>query len=204
MGKGVPCVIWSIEERRSLDYAVGEFGCGFAAPAISYQMLSRVLVEWLLGHPAASMVMQREQPFSKRHGFSAAKDITIREDAPENLRSFVILTARGLGWQPNTIRDLVCRVLRVLPSEERYHRIWDEATRLVCGCPWFKVYDIIEALHARLAQMEFDVDVKARMFADEMNDFFVDEGIGWQIVEGEIVTRGTEPFEAVVTEAIAP
>jgi hypothetical protein len=36
------------------------------------------------------MLMALEQPFSRRHGFSRAKDITIREDAPENLRHFVL------------------------------------------------------------------------------------------------------------------
>ena len=35
----------------------------------------------------------------------------------------------------------------------------------------------------------------------DLNEFFIDEGIGWQLVDGKIVTRGTEAFESVVTEA---
>lgn len=38
----------------------------------------------------------------------------------------------------------------------------------------------------------------AEKFAATVNDFFVEEGIGWQLV-----TRGTEAFEAVVTTATA-
>ena len=41
----------------------------------------------------------------------------------------------------------------------------------------------------------------ATEFAQALNDFFIEEGIGWQLVDGHIVTRGTEAFEAVVTEA---
>ncbi len=41
----------------------------------------------------------------------------------------------------------------------------------------------------------------ASKFAEGVNEFFIEEGIGWQFVCGQIVTRGTEAFEAVVTEA---
>ena len=33
-----------------------------------------------------------------------------------------------------------------------------------------------------------------------MNTFFVEEGIGWQLVNGQIMTRGTEAFESVVKD----
>jgi hypothetical protein len=149
------------------------------------------------------MVMAREQSFSKRHGFSRAKDITIREDAPENLRSFVLQTARSLGWRPSPLRDLVCRVLHVRPVEEKDLRIWAEVKGLVDECPWFKVYDIIEALHATLARSGEDCGGNDEViFADEINEFFVEEGIGWQLVDGHILMRGTEAFEAVVTAAM--
>jgi hypothetical protein len=47
------------------------------------------------------MDMARTQPFSKRHGFgSGPKEITVREDAPEPLRYFVVQTAIDLGLLP--------------------------------------------------------------------------------------------------------
>jgi len=43
---------------------------------------------------------------------------------------------------------------------------------------------------------------RAKRFQDALNEFFVDEGIGWQMIEGEIVTRGTETFESNVHGAV--
>ena len=40
-------------------------------------------------------------------------------------------------------------------------------------------------------------------FADAINEFFVEEGIGWQLTFGQILTRGPEAFETIVTEATA-
>jgi hypothetical protein len=53
--------------------------------------------------------MAFEQPFSKRNRYSgAAKEITIREDAPENLRYVVLQTAVDLGWAPSSLRTIIC------------------------------------------------------------------------------------------------
>ena len=46
-----------------------------------------------------------------------------------------------------------------------------------------------------------DGEDNATVFADEMHEFLIDEGIAWQLANGKIVTRGTEAFEALVTEA---
>jgi hypothetical protein len=42
---------------------------------------------------------------------------------------------------------------------------------------------------------------KAPAFRQAINDFFVTNGIGWQLVKGEIITRGAEGFEAAVKTA---
>jgi hypothetical protein len=156
--------------------------------------------------------MPLEQPFSKRHRYSGGpKEITIREDAPENLRYFMLETAVELGLGPNPLRDIVCRVLRRPPDSSNwseYPNIWGEVQGLVYGCDWFKVYDIIEALYAALVKQDKITRTTApkwanaaSRFAEQMNEFFIEEGIGWQLVNGQIVTRGTEAFEAAVTEA---
>ena len=157
--------------------------------------------------------MPLEQPFSKRNRYSSgAKEITIREDAPENLRYAVLQTAIDLDWTPTALRAILCRVLRVPPdpkSEKEYPNswgdpnVWEEVQALMYGCDWFKVYDIIEALHAHLAkndQMSWG-KTDASQFTVTLNEFFIDEGIGWQLVDGKIVTRGGEAFETLVTEA---
>ena len=151
------------------------------------------------------------ESFSKRHRYRPPAEITVREDAPESLRSTVLETARDLEWGPSALRDVVCKVLRVRPypgNRSEYPNVWDEVQGLVHGCRWYEVYDIIEALHYAM----FRHDMRhgragvgdAAKFTEEINSFFVDEGIGWQLQEnGEVVTRGAEAFESVVSEASA-
>jgi hypothetical protein len=72
------------------------------------------------------------------------------------------------------------------------------------GCDWFRVYDIIEGLHSSFAADDVNGGQQhAAAFAEAINEFFVDEGIGWQLVDGLIITRGTEAFESVVKDATA-
>ena len=153
-------------------------------------------------------MMPLAQPFSKRHGFrSAPKDITVREDAPEALRYFVLQTAIDLGWKPSFLRGILCRVLRVRPdlnNWSEYPNVWGEVEYLMYSCPWFKVYDIIEEFYVGWAVSDNQTGGEnARVFADELNGFLAEEGIGWQLVDGQILTRGPEAFETIVTEATA-
>src|SRR5438067_2148099 len=95
-----------------------------------------------------------EIPFSKRHGYTIqAKEINIREDAPENLRYFVIETARELGVTPYPLRDITCAVLRERPNPDNwseYPNVWNEAQENIYRCDWFLVYDIIERIWKHL------------------------------------------------------
>jgi hypothetical protein len=150
--------------------------------------------------------MPAKESFSRRNRYTgASKEITIREDAPEGLRFAVLETARELDWSPSPLRNIICKVLRVRPDPgnwSEYPNIWGEVQDLVYSCEWFKVYDIIEALYAAMVRNDREHGGSdARKFAAEMNAYFVEEGIGWQLVDGEIVTRGTEAFEAVVKDA---
>jgi hypothetical protein len=140
-------------------------------------------------------------PFSKRHGFRGEpKEITVREDAPESLRYFVVQTAIDGGLSPSYLRRALCRLMRVMPDPSNwseYPNIFDEVQALLRECDWFRVYDFIEAIEANFAQRG---DVS---FADAINEFFVEEGVGWQLSFGQILTRGPEAFETIVTEAAA-
>ena len=140
--------------------------------------------------------------FSRRNQYAgAAKEISIREDAPEGLRVIVLEVARNLGWSPRHLRGIVCAVLGVRPDPgnwSEYPNIWEEVQAYIHECEWFKVYDIIEALHARLEKTGHGTS-----FANDINAYFVEEGIGWQLVDGRIVTRGPEAFESIVPAAVA-
>ena len=141
----------------------------------------------------------RNVPFSRRNRVRAAKEIMIREDAPESLRFTVLHTPCDLGWSPTALRQVICRVLRVRPNADNwtdYPNVWGEIENLVYRCEWAKVYDIIEALYKELDSYE-----RGDEFEEEINTFFDEEGIGWKLSNGQIVTRGSEAFETVVNKA---
>lgn len=149
-----------------------------------------------------------KRPFSKRHGYTKPKEITIWEDAPESLRRFVLDQLGAAGYSASAIRQMICSVLLVRPGAIWSNEIWPEAENLVYGCEWFKMYDFIEFSYGELGRIrpkEYSEDeglARSQAYQDALNEFFVDEGIGWQMVGGEIITRGTETFESNVHGAV--
>ena len=140
--------------------------------------------------------------FSHRHGYgSTDADITVREDAPHDLRYAVAEIARSAGMSPNPICSVVCRVLFVAPDRNNwseYPNVWEEVLGLLAECDWFKVYDIAEALWRSL---EHDDD-NQRLFQNELNRFFREKGIGWELKDPDgIVFRGDQAFSAATSEA---
>lgn len=144
-------------------------------------------------------------PFSARHNFVEPKEISIWESAPDGLRFVVIETARQLGIAPSELRAVLCFVLRAMPDRgnwSEYPNIWDEVVRLIEGCEWFKVYDLIEALYFRVTELDARrYEQQASAFSETINRTLVDEGIGWKLTNGQIVVRGDEAFEAIVLTA---
>lgn len=135
--------------------------------------------------------------FSKRNNYSAPlKPITIRESAPSGLREFLIQTFYALGYSPSLLRKIICRVLRKSPDPGNwgeYPNIDQENQQLLEECDWFKVYDIIEAVHSQIERRED--------FQNEVNDYFNESGIGWKLENGEVVFRGEEEFENLLDNA---
>jgi hypothetical protein len=147
------------------------------------------------------------QPFSKRQGYrSQPKEIAVREGAPENLRQFVLDAARDLGLEPSDLRTLVCSVLHKRPNPgnwSEYPNVWEEVQNLIYGCEWFNVYDLIEKIYRRLGAGTGEAASEGpSQFQTALNEFFVDEGIGWQMVDGQIITRGSQAFEAGLQTAV--
>ena len=70
----------------------------------------------------------------------------------------------------------------------------------IAECSWFKVYDVAEGLHAALANAD---PGRARHFADRLNQFFRENGVGWEMEESLIAFRGSEVFADATKEAVA-
>jgi AbiJ N-terminal domain 4 len=135
------------------------------------------------------------QPFSRRHGYEPSdREIVIREEAPEEFRAALLHISEEVGLSPKELRDIVCRVLRKLPDRGNWSdsNVRQEIESLIQECEWFRVYDIAEAISRRLATHDFDTAI---------NEYFREAGIGWQLVDGVVETRGPEAFESSVRGA---
>lgn len=136
------------------------------------------------------------QRFSDRHGYQAPeKDITVRDDAPTELREAIGQLAKQAGMTYSNLRNVVCEVLLTHPDPGNWSEvpnIRDEVHWHLTHCDWFKVYDIAEAIYATLAT-DWSED-QATTFSDRLNRFFREGGIGWQLEEGKIEHRGLESF----------
>lgn len=137
--------------------------------------------------------------FSTRYGYdNTAPDISIREDAPRELRSVVVDIAYEAGLTPGQLREVVCRVLRVESDPDNWSDfpITQEIKGELLRCEWFEVYDIIEEIPDAIT------DGSPTEFEAELNKYFLRKGIGWQLIDGRVEVRGPEPFEIAVSGAL--
>ena len=151
--------------------------------------------------------------FSRRHGYRARREITVREGAPEEVRAGLVQILRDMGLTYHQMRDIICPVLRVFPDPNNWTEVpnvRDEVVGLVRNCEWYRVYDICEAASRYLHECGLAVacdyqnePAQFDEFSRRLNELFEEHGIGWQMIEGRIVTRGPEEFEHAVNEAVA-
>lgn len=144
--------------------------------------------------------------FSERTGARPADlEITVRQDAPEELRSAIVDIAYDSGLDPHSLRKIVTRVLRKRIDRNNWSafpNVDDEVRGHLDACHWYEVYDVIEAVYCWLVESppgRLPVD-EAAYFDSEINKYFRSRGIGWRLSAGQIETRGGEGFEHTLTE----
>ncbi len=123
----------------------------------------------------------------------------MREDAPRALRAGLVGILSDMGHSYTSMRELICPVLHQFPDPSNWSEIpnvRDEVLGLVQDCDWFRIYDIAE-----VAYRSFVRENREGEFAERLNALFEDLGIGWQMIDGQIVTRGDQEFERVVAQA---
>ncbi|MFG8100508.1 AbiJ-NTD4 domain-containing protein, partial [Pseudomonas aeruginosa] len=140
--------------------------------------------------------------FSKRHGYEP--EITVRDDAPPELKEYFLHLVYGIGLPPETLETIICQALKKLPKPrvqwpgitnvKRYN------TEYLNECSWNKVYDVIEMVAKHYHQGGF-LDGAFHRYQDDLNEFFVEHGIGWKLVDAHIEARGSEPFEGALKTA---
>lgn len=146
--------------------------------------------------------MTNKNTFSKRQGLFSLKEkeITVREDAPEGLRGFIKMAYYDLGKNPSDLRSITSRVLKIPPDSNNWSEFPNidyEVGQHLESCEWYLVYDIIETIIQKLNAQE------KTTFTEEINEYFITNGIGWKIVNGLIETRGDEVFETAVKTVVS-
>ena len=147
--------------------------------------------------------------FSTRHGFEPDEaEITVREDAPPELRSAFVQIAYESGLSPTQLRRIVCRILRVEPDSQNWSdfpNVDEEVRQRVGECAWYGVYDLIEAVDQALRfphQHGINGALRSDVFEREINKYFRKTGIGWQLDSGNVLVRGPETFNRPVAGAV--
>jgi hypothetical protein len=158
--------------------------------------------------------------FSQRQGYARPKEIQFKEDLPEHLRipiydilrhylppKFLLERAEKI-FNPYGLGELPAHdgVMAVKKEEDDSDSI--AFKRVFLGCEWFQVFDLVEDVLAQLRFHEEELaypDEEPRAFPMQkaLNDYFLHAGIGWKMVDGQIVMRGNEGFESAVREAAA-
>ena len=146
--------------------------------------------------------------FSERHGLSVPDaEITVRNDAPDELRGVLPEICYKVGLGPRGVRTVLCELLFRAPDRQNwteYPNIDDEVHRLLRECAWFEVYDAIEKLYAQFRLPQFyraaGSSSTALEFETEINRYFRRNGIGWQLVDGAVELRGSEAFELAIRQ----
>jgi len=158
--------------------------------------------------------------FSQRQGYAHPRAIRFRDDLPEHLRiplyRMLINVVNGHFLLERAQKILNPYGLDALPryagsfaiTKEEDDPATIEFKRIFLGCEWFQIYDIVEDIlgQLRFHEVEFaepDDPPKAFPLQKGINDYFAHAGIGWQIIEGEVIARGDDIFEQTVKTAKA-
>lgn len=146
------------------------------------------------------------QTFSERYNFKPDNEpeITVRYDAPEELRGVVILLADNSGVKPAKLRDVLCKVLLKRPNQNNwteYPNIDNENHQLLDGAVWYKVYDVVEAVSSALLNSYNHNDYD--QFELSINNYFIESGVGWKLTQGRLSVRNPESLEQTVKSAIS-
>ena len=138
--------------------------------------------------------------FSKRIGVSEqAVPIVIRYDATVELRDYLFLMIKPYISSLKAIREIVCTATKTAPDRGNWGEndfMKDEIVGILENCPWYNIYDILELVYANISNSAQKDD-----FAKDVNDYFLQKGIGWKMIQGTIGYRGDDAFEEKMSES---
>lgn len=135
--------------------------------------------------------------FTERMGIEIPEhEIVVRNDAPADFRLYLLqMMLRYAGLKK--VRTCVCFVTKEAEdrnnwAENEYMK--SEVQSILENWPWYRIYDIIESF---FQQINDKIG-----FEKEVNEYFVEKGIGWKLIHGILETRGEEAFEKEIKDVV--
>ena len=143
--------------------------------------------------------IKKQMNFTERMGIvSPAADITVRDDAPASMRSYIFQIMQSYEPSLKKIRSIVCFVTKEAEDPNNWGEndfMKSEIQGIIDRCFWSRVYDIIEQFYSKLSMPQ------KRNFEKDINEYFIEKGIGWKMQGGIIETRGDDIFEDGIKQA---
>ena len=117
------------------------------------------------------------ESFFQRHGFKQLNEIpiSIRTDAPDELRGEVVELAYECGFRPISLRPVICRAFRKRPDKNNwseYPNIDGELRSLLDNYDWYRVYDAIDAISTSMRDDPFSYEYEK--FETGLNEYFIE------------------------------
>lgn len=140
-----------------------------------------------------------KERFSKRYGINLTeRPIVIRYGVPDELRYYLsTLLFQFNKGSLKQLRSILCTTAMISPDPSNWGEndyMKSEIESIIERCDWYRVYEIIEVAYERIIQEEYKEE-----FENNINEFFVENGIGWRMENGELLIRGNEVFEKEIS-----
>lgn len=143
--------------------------------------------------------------FSRRNKYRPQNiEITLYQESPEKLRCMLINNAyKYLKLNSSNLREFICEFLNKKPNDKcnwGNEYIKREINDIIFDeCEWYDIYDLIEHVYKNIKE---DRKEDLKNYRDEFNEYFYENGIGWQIDDvGLIKVRGNEFHECIVKQS---
>jgi hypothetical protein len=141
-----------------------------------------------------------DELLSRRYGLHLKKEISIREDAPEEFRWGLYRLIKKCGIGPQKIQEIISEVFlkRPDPSDlQEPDKIWAKLELLIFKCEWFEVLDLCEE------SFKYIYSDLRRDFSSRVNDLFKQLRMGWKLEGGKVVARESGEIEIFLQKATA-
>jgi hypothetical protein len=159
-------------------------------------------------------------PFSQRQGYTRPQKIAFRESLPAQLRLPIFAILQD-GVPAEFLMERISAILDpygitplpryaepLLVSKDEDTANQTALKRVLLSCEWFQVYDILEDIFDQLKFYELELsppeeEPQAYPLQRRINEYFAYAGIGWQMVDGQIIARQDEADEIAIQTAEA-